>query len=121
MLRCSREIAKSMSPRSIRRAAERKQRNLLNQRNRALAMAALPDEAALLSEPKIQENEAALLSEPKTQENDSAERQAQKLARKAAQPAITAAAPASAQTAPATAAPQHGASIPKLSDRIHAA
>ena len=35
-----------MSPRSIRRAAERRQRKLLKKQNRALALAAQPDEAA---------------------------------------------------------------------------
>ncbi|HEX3685419.1 MAG TPA: hypothetical protein VHU83_22990 [Bryobacteraceae bacterium] len=61
-----------MSPRSIRRAAERRQQKLLKQQNRALAMAVRPDEPAPLSEAK-------------TQENEPVERQQQKLARKAAQ------------------------------------
>ena len=59
-----------MTPRSIRRAAERKARKLLQKQNRSSAMPARADEAAVLSEPKIS--------------NDPAERKQMKAARKAA-------------------------------------
>lgn len=45
-----------MTPRSIRRAAERKRMKLERKRQRSLALAAGLDEATLLSEPKIPEN-----------------------------------------------------------------
>jgi hypothetical protein len=60
-----------MTPRQIRRAAERRHNKLERKMNRSVAIAARQDEAAILSEPK-------------TQENDSAERAARKQERKAA-------------------------------------
>jgi hypothetical protein len=63
-----------MSPRSIRRAAERKAIKQARKASRLSEAVTEPqrlDEAALLSEPKTQaSNEAALLSEPKTQALD---------------------------------------------------
>ena len=68
-----------MSPRSIRRAAERNLRKLERKRTALSAKAACPNEAAILSEPKIQGNEAAILSEPKIQGNEAAIRSEPKI------------------------------------------